>query len=41
MRKSLVACVAVVLVLAGGLVALLGPRPCPVSRAALSRVERG
>jgi hypothetical protein len=40
MRKTL-ACVAVVLVLAGGLVALLGPRHCPVNRAAFERIEEG
>jgi hypothetical protein len=41
MRKSLVACLAVVLVLAGGLVAVLGPRHCPVNRAAFERIEKG
>jgi hypothetical protein len=41
MRKSLIACLAFVLVLAGGLVALLGPRHCPVDRAAFERVEEG
>ena len=41
MRKSMIACVAVVLVLAGGLIALLGPRHCPVNRAAFGRIEEG
>jgi hypothetical protein len=41
MRKTLVAGVAVVLVLAGGLIALLGPRHCPVNRAAFERIEKG
>jgi hypothetical protein len=41
MRNSLFACLAVVLVLAGGLIALLGPRHCPVNRAAFERVENG
>jgi hypothetical protein len=41
MRKSLVAVLAVALVLAGGLVALLGPRHCPVNRAAFGRIGEG
>jgi hypothetical protein len=41
MRKSMIACVAVALVLAGGLIALLGPRHCPVNRAAFERIEEG
>jgi hypothetical protein len=41
MKKSLIACVAVGLMLAGGLIALLGPRHCPVDRAAFERVEEG
>jgi hypothetical protein len=41
MRKALIACVAVIPVLAGGLIALLGPRHCPVNRAAFERIEEG
>jgi hypothetical protein len=41
MRKSVIACVAVALVFAGGLVALLKPIHCPVNRAALGRIEEG
>ena len=41
MRKSLFACLAVVLVLAGGLFALLGPLHCPVNRAAFGRIKEG
>jgi hypothetical protein len=41
MRMTLIACVSVVLVIAGGLVALLGPRHCPVNREAFERIESG
>jgi hypothetical protein len=41
MRKSMIACLAVVLVLAGGMIALLGPRHCPVNKAAIERIEEG
>ena len=41
MKKSMIACLAVGLVMAGGLVALLGPRHCPVNRAAFERIEEG
>jgi hypothetical protein len=41
LRKTLIACVATVLVLAGGLIALLGPRHCPVNRAAFERIAEG
>jgi hypothetical protein len=41
MRKTVIACLAVVLVLAGGLIALLGPRHCPVNEAAFERIEKG
>ena len=41
MRKWLVGCLAVGLVLAGGLIALLRPQHCPVGRAAAGRIEEG
>lgn len=41
MRKSLVACLAVALVVVGGLTALVGPRHCPVNRAAFERIGKG
>jgi hypothetical protein len=41
MKKSMIACLAVVLVLAGGMIALLGPRHCPVNRVAFERIEKG
>lgn len=41
MRKPLVVFLALALVLAGILVALVGPRHCPVSRAALGRIAEG
>jgi hypothetical protein len=41
MRKSVTACLAVVLVLAGGMIALLRPRHCPVIKAAFERIEKG
>src|SRR3569623_3514486 len=41
MRNWLVACVAAALVLAGVLVALLGPRHCTVNREAFGRIEEG
>jgi hypothetical protein len=41
MRKWLVGCVAVVLVLVGALLPLAMPRRCPVTRAASEQIEKG